>query len=451
MRGREQCKLLIVEDDAGLQDQLRWCLDGYEVLQAQDRASAMELVRRCRPALVSLDLGLPPDPANASEGLALLDEILVEAPQTKVVVVTGNGERENALRAVARGAYDFYVKPVDADLLRHILDRAARLYALEEENRRLSARIGAGLDGVITGDPGMLRVCRTIERIAPAEATVLLLGESGTGKEVLARALHQHSTRHAARMVAINCAAIPENLLESELFGYERGAFTGATRQTPGRIECADGGTLFLDEIGDLPLSLQAKMLRFLQGRTVERLGGRTEIPVDVRVICATHQDLVGMIRAGTFREDLYYRIAELDVTIPPLRERIGDAALLAHTLLERFAREHRKRIRGFTAEALTALEAHPWPGNVRELENVIRRAVILSDGARIDSEALGLDEGMAADDHGLRLRAVRDEAEQQALARALGRCNGNIAQAAGVLGITRPTLYSLLDKYGLR
>jgi two-component system, NtrC family, response regulator len=446
----ESMKLLIVEDDPGLQSQLRWCFEGYEVFLSKDRSSAMTLVRRHEPQLVTLDLGLPPDPSNATEGLALLEDILAVSPQTKIIVVTGNDDRSNALRAVALGAYDFYIKPVDADALRLIVDRAARLHELEEENRQLARKAESPLQGVITADPGMLKVCRMIERVAPSDATVLLLGDSGTGKEVLARALHQLSPRAKERFVAINCAAIPENLLESELFGYEKGAFTGATRQTIGKIEHAHKGTLFLDEIGDLPMSLQAKLLRFLQERTVERLGGRNEIPVDIRVLGATNQNLDQLMKAGSFREDLYYRISEISVTIPPLRERQGDRSLLAHALLERFARDQRKPRRGFTSEAISAIEGYGWPGNVREMENVIRRAVIMADGPRITPEDLGLDVSATPEDN-LGLREARDAAEQQAVLKAMGRCNGNIAHAADLLGITRPTLYNLLDKFGLR
>jgi two-component system, NtrC family, response regulator len=446
----EAMKLLIVEDDPGLQRQLRWCFEGYEVFLGKDRTSAMTLVRRHEPQLVTLDLGLPPDPSNATEGLGLLEDILAVSPQTKVIVVTGNDDRSNALKAVALGAYDFYIKPVDADALRLIVDRAARLHELEEENRQLARRAESPLQGVITADPGMLKVCRMIERVAPSDATVLLLGDSGTGKEVLARALHQLSPRAKERFVAINCAAIPENLLESELFGYEKGAFTGATRQTIGKIEHAHKGTLFLDEIGDLPMSLQAKLLRFLQERTVERLGGRNEIPVDIRVLGATNQNLDQLMKAGSFRDDLYYRISEISVTIPPLRERQGDRSLLAHALLERFARDQSKPRRGFTSEAISAIEGYGWPGNVREMENVIRRAVIMADGPRITPEDLGLDVSATPEDN-LCLREARDAAELQAVIKAMGRCNGNIAHAADLLGITRPTLYNLLDKFGLR
>ncbi|WP_026181584.1 MULTISPECIES: PEP-CTERM-box response regulator transcription factor [unclassified Thioalkalivibrio] len=443
-------KLLIVEDDEGLRSQLRWCFDGYEVLEAEDRANAMTQIRRHGPPLVTLDLGLPPDPANASEGLELLQEILTAAPETKVIVVTGNDDRANALKAVSLGAYDFYIKPVESDLLRMIVDRAAQLFELEAENRALSRNSRSPLSGLVTADPGMLEVCRMVERVAPSDATVLLLGSSGTGKEVLARALHDLSDRAKERFVAINCAAIPENLLESELFGYEKGAFTGATRQTIGKIEHANNGTLFLDEIGDLPQSLQAKLLRFLQERKVERLGGRAEIPVDVRIVAATNQDLQSLIRDGTFREDLYYRISEITVTIPPLNERQGDPSLIAHALLDRFSREQKRNQKGFTRDATDAIETYDWPGNVREMENVIRRAVIMADGPMITARDLGLDH-LDTVAPSPRLREIRDSAERDAILRAMARSNQNIAQAADLLGVTRPTLYSLLDKLGLR
>ena len=446
----DSLKLLVVEDDPGLQSQLRWFFEGYEVLQAKDRPSAMAQVRRHRPQLVTLDLGLPPDPANVAEGLALLEEILSASPHTKIVVVTGNDDRENALKAVAKGAYDYYVKPLAADDLRLIVDRAAHLYALEEENRRLLQRAEQPLQGLITADPGMLKVCRMVERVAPSDATVLLLGDSGTGKEILARAVHELSPRKQGPFVAINCAAIPENLLESELFGYEKGAFTGATRQTIGKIEHAHKGTLFLDEIGDLPMSLQAKLLRFLQEHTVERVGGRKEIPVDIRVVGATNQDLGQLMSEGGFREDLYYRISEIAVHIPPLRDRQGDRNLIAHALLERFVQDQRRPCRGFTSEALQAIEAYDWPGNVREMENVIRRAVIMADGPNLTAEDLGLD-APSEPDQPLGLRAARDAAEREAVIKAMSRCNGNISSAADLLGVTRPTLYNLLDKFGLR
>ncbi|MGB9130383.1 MAG: PEP-CTERM-box response regulator transcription factor [Thiobacillus sp.] len=444
-------KILLVEDDPGLQKQLKWSLGDYELVVAADRESAITQLRRHEPAVVLLDLGLPPDADGATEGLAALQQILSLAPVTKVIVVTGNLDRSNAVKAIQFGAYDFFQKPFDPDVLSLMIARALHVHALEIENRLLAARQGgSSLQGLITSSEPMLKVCRTVEKVAPANATVLLLGESGTGKEVLARAIHELSPRAGKRFVAINCAAIPDTLLESELFGYEKGAFTGAAKQTIGRIEYANEGTLFLDEIGDLPMPLQAKLLRFLQERVIERLGGRGEIPVDVRVVCATHRDLAGMIRQGSFREDLYYRLSEITVKIPPLRERPGDAVLLAQAFLERYAREMGRPLRGFTADALGALEAHAWPGNVREMENLIKRATIMADGSQISAADLGLDSG-AAEPQPFNLRQAREHAERLAISRALAHANGNIAQAAELLGVTRPTLYDLMAKIGLK
>lgn len=448
---RTACKLLLVEDDAGLRSQLKWCFPDYQVLEAETRQAALEQAELHAPPVVLLDLGLPPDPANASEGLRALEEILARVPETKVVVVTGNDERENALRAIGAGAYDFYQKPVDPDVLRLIVDRARNLYELQQENRRLVQAPSTPLEGIIAAAPQMLELCRLIERVAPVDATALLLGESGTGKELLARALHRLGSRVEQRFVAINCASIPETLLESELFGFERGAFTGATRQTIGRIEYADGGTLFLDEIGDLPLSLQAKLLRFLQERVIERLGGRGEVPVNVRVVCATNRDLEAMMKAGDFREDLYYRLSEIAIEVPPLRARDGDAALLAHAFLRKYARQDNRSLGGFTADALAAIEAHDWPGNVRELENVVRRAVIMAEGPRVTATDLRLTPPTQARSPSFRLREAREQAERRTVARALGAANGNILRAAELLGVSRPTLYSLLSKFGLK
>jgi two-component system, NtrC family, response regulator len=443
--------LLVVEDDPGLQSQLRWCFEGHEVVVAGDRESAVAAVRRHEPPVVTLDLGLPPDPANASEGMAALEEIVTLAPQTKVIVVTGNDDRENAVRAVGLGAYDFYHKPIDADVLSLIVDRAWRLHELEEENRALVRAVRRSpLEGVIAVSPEMSAVCRMIEKVAPTDASVLLLGESGTGKELLTQALHQLSDRGEKRFVVINCAAIPENLLESELFGYEKGAFTGAYKQTIGKIEYANGGTLFLDEIGDLPQSLQSKLLRFLQERTIERVGGREQIPVDVRVVCATHRDLTAMLKTGEFREDLYYRVSEVTVKIPPLRDRLGDAVILARAFLERCAQAQGKPIKGYTEEALAAIEAYPWPGNARELENRVKRSVIMADGPRVTLADLDLDV-KDLDPEPINLRQVREAAERRAVRRALVLNDDRIAQAAEMLGVSRPTLYDLMDKYGLK
>ena len=446
-----KARVLVVEDDPGLQKQLKWSLDDYEVLIAGDRDAAIAQLRRTEPAVVLLDLGLPPDVDGATEGLATLQQILSLAPLTKVIVVTGNLDRSNAVKAISLGAYDFFHKPFEPEVLKLMIARALHVHVLEVENRQLAAcRAGTALSGLLTGSEPMLKVCRTVEKVAPANATVLLLGESGTGKEVLARGVHELSPRAGKRFVAINCAAIPDTLLESELFGYEKGAFTGAAKQTVGKIEYASEGTLFLDEIGDLPMPLQAKLLRFLQERVIERLGGRGEIPVDVRVVCATHRDLAGMIKEGSFREDLYYRLSEITVNIPPLRARPGDAALLAHAFLERYARELGRNLKGFTADALGAIEAHAWPGNVREMENLVKRATIMADGSQITAADLGLETGLAAP-LPLNLRQVRDHAERQAIVRALAQVNGNILNAAELLGVSRPTLYDLMSRFGMR
>jgi len=439
-----------VEDDPGIQSQLKWSFDDFEVAVAGDREEALTLLRRYEPKVITLDMGLPPDPGGTSEGLATLQQILELAPSTKVVVVTGNDDRESAVKAIGIGAYDFYLKPIDADILGLIVNRAFRVRELEDENQRLSSNDSdSPLSGLIANSPQMLKICRTIEKIAPANVTTLLLGESGTGKEVLAKAIHELSPRAKKHFVAINCAAIPDNLLESELFGYEKGAFTGANKQTLGKIEIANDGTLFLDEIGDLPMPLQAKLLRFLQERVIERVGGRKEIPVDVRVVCATHRGLPDMIKDGSFREDLYYRLSEITVQIPSLREREGDAVLLARVFLDRFAKEQNKKTPTLSKEALLAIENYSWPGNVRELENKVKRALILLDGNQVASEDLEL-ENTKTDDMPFNLREVREEAERKAVLRALNHVNGNIAQAAETLGVSRPTLYDLIKKLNI-
>ncbi len=444
-------KLLIVEDDPGLQKQLKWCFDEYEVIQATDRAAALAALRRHEPAVVLQDLGLPPDAEGVSEGFATLLETLKAAPHTKVIVVTGQLDKQNAVKAVGMGAYDFYQKPVDTDVLKLLVQRAFAIHGLEAQNRALVQRQGMmPFAGLIAISEPMNRVCRTIEKVAPTNATVLLLGESGTGKEVLARAVHSQSPRAQKTFVAINCAAIPDTLLESELFGYEKGAFTGAVKQTQGKFEHANGGTLFLDEIGDMPLSLQAKLLRFLQDRVVERIGGRDRIPVDVRIVCATNKDLPTLIKDGGFREDLYYRISEVTVRIPPLRDRNGDAVVIAQAVLERRAAEHGRQIKGFAPEALKAVEAYPWPGNIRELENRVNGAVIMSEGKYVTAEDLGLPStnvGEGGDLSCLNLRVARARAEREAIRQALGVASWNLSKTAELLGITRPTLYDLLEK----
>jgi len=446
----KQRTLLIVEDDPALQKQMRWAFDGFETVVASDRESAITQLRRYEPAVITMDLGLPPAPDDVTEGFRLLGEVLALAPDTKVIVLTGQHDRENAVKAVGMGAYDFFAKPFEPDMLALTIERAFRMYDLQAENARLVALQTSPLSGLLTRDPGMLKICRTIEKLASASVTVALLGESGTGKEVLARGLHALSPRAAERFVAINCAAIPDSLLESELFGYEKGAFTGAVKQTLGRIETAHRGTLFLDEIGDLPMPLQAKLLRFLQERVIERIGGREEIPVDVRIVCATHRDLKAQIREGLFREDLYYRLAEIVVDIPPLRQRQGDAVLLAHAFVHRFSRDNGRAGLALTDDAIAAIESHAWPGNVRELENCLKRAVIMADGNRITADDLGLNP-VEDDVEMLNLRQVRDEAERRAVLRVMARTNGNVARAAEILGISRPSLYDLINRFGLK
>ncbi len=442
--------LLVVEDNPGLQKQLKWSFEGYQVYLAGDRVTAIKLLQQYGMPVVTLDLGLPPDSANASEGLAALKEILKLAPHTKVIVVTGNDDRQNALEAISHGAYDFYQKPIEPDVLGLIVDRAYQLYEIEEENRRLALEgRDSPLDGVFGTSAPMLAACRLVEKVAPTDATSLVLGESGTGKELFARALHCLSPRMKKPFVALNCAAIPDNLLESELFGYERGAFTGAVKQTKGKIETAVGGTLFLDEIGDMPMPLQAKMLRFLQERVIERLGGRDTIEIDVRIICATHRNLSLLIDSGEFREDLYFRISEIVIEIPALRDREGDKALLAQMFLDKFSEQHGCSFRGFTDSARAEIDAYGWPGNVRELENRVKRAVVLAEGKQILATDLGFTED---EDHTqlLDLREARERVEREVIRRALSIYNNNVTHAADALGISRPSLYSLIKKLGL-
>ncbi len=447
MSDNEKKTLLIVEDDLGLQSQLRWHFDQYEVVIAGDREAAIAELRKHEPEVVLQDLGLPPDDEGVEEGFMALDEILRLAPYTKVIVVTGNHDYENAVRAVSLGAYDFYEKPVNTDVLDLIVQRAFQMHDLELQNRNLAAQAKSPLDGIIASAPNMLDVCRTVEKIAPTQVTCLILGESGTGKEVFARAIHNLSENCDGRFVAINCAAVPENLMESELFGYEKGAFTGAAKRTLGKVEVAGNGTLFLDEIGDMPLALQAKLLRFLQERVIERVGGREEIPVDVRVLCATNKDLQTMVSEGTFREDLFYRISEMIIELPPLRERGSDTVLLARHLVSKYNTELKKKIKGLAADAAIAIENYQWPGNIRELENKVKRAVIMTDGNKVSAQDLGLTVG---EEQVLNLRQVRQEAEVRAINGALATANGNVSAAAKLLGITRPTLYDLVKKYEL-
>ena len=448
-------KLLVVEDDSGLQAQLKWAYEDFEVIPATYREEALAALRLHSPAVVTLDLGLPPDPDGTSEGFAVLDAIMAMKADTKVIVASGHDARESALQAIERGAYDFYAKPVDIDELGLIVRRAFGLHRIEAENRRLAASVGSDrtvLGTMITAAPEMLKVARMIERVASTSASVMLLGASGTGKELLAKGLHERSDRAAGPFIAINCAAIPETLLESELFGHEKGAFTGAIRTVEGKIEQADGGTLFLDEVGDIPLALQVKLLRFLQERTIERIGGRKPIAVDTRIVCATHQDLDRMIADGTFRDDLFYRLAEIVVKIPALSERTGDAVLLAKAFLARFAAEMNPAVKGFAADALAAIDEWNWPGNVRELENRVKRAVIMADAKLVTAEDLDLDEADGEDSElPLNLKSARERADRKVIRRALARSEGNISSSAKLLGISRPTLYDLLKQYDLQ
>ncbi|MBX7495933.1 PEP-CTERM-box response regulator transcription factor [Qipengyuania sp. 6B39] len=450
----EKPKLLIVEDDEGLQAQLKWAYEDFDVVIAGTREAALAALRAEEPTVVTLDLGLPPDPDGTTEGFAVLDAIMAMKPDTKVIVASGHGARESALQAIERGAYDFYQKPVDIDTLGLIVERALSLHRIEEENRRLAEKVGEDktvLGSMVTAAPEMAKVARTIERVAPTNVSVMLLGASGTGKELLAKGLHEASDRRKGAFIAINCAAIPENLLESELFGHEKGAFTGAVKTNEGKIELADGGTLFLDEVGDIPLPLQVKLLRFLQERTIERIGGRKPIAVDTRIVCATHQDLEAMIGEGTFREDLFYRLAEIVVKVPTLAERPGDAVLLAKTFLGKFAQEMNPQVKGFAPDALAAIDGWGWPGNVRELENRVKRAVIMADGKLITADDLDLASG---DDDGsdlaLNLKTAREQADRRMIRQALARSEGNISNTAKLLGISRPTLYDLLKQYDL-
>jgi two-component system NtrC family response regulator len=444
-------KLLIIDDDKGIQKQLKWSLSDYDVVLASDRESAIAAVRRFEPKVITLDLGLPPDEANASEGLAALQEILTIAPHTKVIVITGNDDRTNALKAISGGAYDFYQKPIEAEVINVIVDRAFSVAAIEEENRQLRAVAGNDF-GIVGNSESIERLRMMVKRIAPTEITALLLGESGTGKEVTANAVHLASDRKNKPFIAINCASIPETLLESELFGFEKGAFTGAHKTTKGKIECAEGGTLFLDEIGDMPYSLQAKLLRFLQEKTIERLGGRQEISVDVRVVCATNQNLEEMVQQKTFREDLFYRVSEITLNIPPLREREEDVLILAQFFLQRYAQEYKSNVKCFSEDGNSALKSHKWPGNIRELQNKVKSSVIMSTGTQVTAFDLGFfDHQDSVYELSLNLRVVREQAESIAIQKAYALAEGNMSKTAELLGITRPTLYSLIDKYELK
>lgn len=444
---KSQEPVLLVEDDLGLQKQMRWALASYQVDVASSRAEAIaRLAANKTYRIIILDLGLPPDENGASEGLRTLDEILSSHPDSKVIVASGNVERANAVRAVGKGAFDFIAKPIDIEVLKLVIQRGLRMSELEEENRALRQSTSSTHNGLIFASARMAQVAQMIERVGPMDVSVLLVGETGTGKDVVARALHSISPRSGQPFVAINCASIPENLLESELFGHERGAFTGAIKRTHGKFELADKGTLFLDEIGDMPLALQAKLLRFLQERRLERIGGRESISVDVRLICATNQNLQKLIGEQRFREDLFYRINDVRIELPPLRDREGDVVVLAQHFLNTFNRLYYKQISGFTEDAMSAMQAYNWPGNVREIENKVKRAVVMSDGKRVAAADLDLAEAKAKP-RNLDLKTEVEKLEKKLAHEAMALSDGNISKAAKLLGVSRPHLYNLLGQ----
>jgi two-component system, NtrC family, response regulator len=443
--------VLIVDDDAEIREQLKWALaKEYSVVEAEDRATAVSLAHAERPALVTLDLGLPGDVDGATEGLAALEAILGFNRLTKVVVMTGNSDRTNAVKAVQLGAFDYIHKPVQLEVLKVILQRATYLYELDRENQTLQQEERSECVGDMLGaSPAMQRIFTIVRRVAASEVPVLITGESGTGKGMVARAIHRYSGRQAGPLVSINCGAIPENLLESELFGHEKGSFTGAHMQRKGRIESADNGVLFLDEIGELPLGLQVKLLHVLQEQRIVRVGGREEIAVNARVIAATNRDLSQAIQAGAFREDLFYRLQVVTIVVPPLRDRGEDIVLLANTMLRQYGNELKKKIAGFTPQAIKAIESHDWPGNVRELENRIKRAVVMAEGLRITPEDLEIST-VGIKGGGQSLRDARESIEKEFIQRTLAKHRGNISKAATELGISRPTLHGLLTKYSI-
>ena len=441
-------KLLIVDDDEDLRTQMKWALTAdYDVYLAEDRQSAIAIINKEQPVVVTLDLGLPPNPAGVEEGFAILDHILDEYSHTKVIIITGRGEKEYALRAVENGAYDFFYKPIQLDELKVVLRRAFHVSQLEQEQREMQHRLsGDTFEGMIGTSPQMQDVFSAIRKVATTDAPVLIRGESGTGKELVARAIHRLSIRESKPFIPINCSAIPENLIESELFGHEKGTFTSAHVQRKGRFEMAEGGTLFLDEIGDLPLTLQVKLLRFLQEKTIERIGGREEIDVDTRVLAATNRDLEEAMKNGKFREDLYYRLSVVNISLPALRERNTDIILLAKNFLNRYISENRKKIKGFSSQAIESIERYSWPGNIRELENRIKRAVIMSEGKKITLEDLEM-ESVAVKKERIVLKDAREKLEKELILKAIARNENNLTKAALDFRISRPTLYDLMEK----
>ncbi|MGA1792265.1 MAG: PEP-CTERM-box response regulator transcription factor [bacterium] len=449
----EKPRLLIVEDDPGISNQLRWGLSNdYDISTACDLETTLTFLKKEVPSVVTLDLGLPPRPDDGVIGLQLLGEILKLDPLTKVIVITGNTEKENALKAVHMGAYDFYYKPIDMDELKIILSRAFHIKDLERENKKLQKRLESDIrfENLIGQSTGMQEVFSSIKKVASSNIPVLVIGESGTGKELVSKSIHNRSGRKKNPFVAINCGAIPETLLESELFGHEKGSFTGAYAQQKGKVEYADGGTLFLDEIGELPLTLQVKLLRFLQEHTIERVGGRESLSVDARIIAATQKDLLKATRNGSFREDLYYRLSVVTINIPPLRERDDDILLIAKYYFSRFNNELKRNFKGFSDDAIASILAYKWPGNIRELENKIKRAVIMGEGSWITPESLDLESCAMPSPKKLSLRDARERAEISIIQHALNRHNGNITRAAAEIGVSRPTLHDLMRKHGI-
>ena len=452
-QGKIAPRLLTVDDDEQILRQLRWALaDDYEVFSARDRQEAIEILQREEILVVLLDLGLPPSPRDATEGLRALEEMLALNPLVKIVIVSGNPDRENAVRAVEKGAYDFFAKPLDLEGLRVVVERVFRRLELESESVPSSGtdEHSSPLPGVVGTSPALLEIAQTVRKVSTTDAPVLVSGETGTGKERIARAIHELSPRRSKPFVAINCGAIPETLIESELFGYEAGAFTGAAERRRGRVEFAHGGTLFLDEIGDLASDLQVKLLRFLQEKTIERVGGRETIPVECRVIAASHVDFQEAVQAGRFREDLFFRLAVVLVDLPPLRERLEDVVPLAEHFVDRFTVELDRPKRKLSKRAIEALRLHAWPGNIRELENRTHRAVLFAEGTSLSTADFGL-EDVPEPARRETLREAKEKVEYELVSRVLRECRGNISKTARRLGVSRPTLYDLLERYDLK
>ena len=459
-------KLLIIDDSQEIRKQLKWGLGkDYKILLAESVDVALKLFNEHQPKVVALDLGLPPDIDGATEGLRFLQALLEQQPNCKVIVISGNEEHSNAVEAVGLGAYDFYHKPIQLEELKIILSRAFHVSALEEENQRLQARIvseGKGYSGLFGNSPQMQQLFATIKKVASVDVPVLVLGESGTGKELVARAIHEKSLRSQGPFSPLNCSAIPENLLEAELFGYEKGAFTGAHACVQGKFEFAHGGTLFLDEIGDMPILLQVKLLRFLQEKVIQRVGGREDIRVDARIVAATNIDIEEAISKGLFREDLYYRISVVTAELPPLRERGEDINLLANLFMRRYADEFKRRVKFLSASSMKYLNNYGWPGNIRELENKMKRAVVMSETQTIEPWDLGFNKASEDDENnpviwaqhgldftGMTLKEARGIIDKKLLATALAAAEGNLVKAAESLGVSRPTIYDLMKKHG--